>query len=208
MTGIHYSDHVGATVRKNGEVVGYTESARDGTSASSDTASDGAVSRSVLGRSPQNEDRVLLTARILVQRLNSEGAAWEQPELYHEQSSDIDATAVDDTSGDKLTIQVVRADPDTQFWGELGPTGSAERIHRLDDAIEIIRAAIEKKLSVPHRQRADLVLALDATLTPDLIHSAVVSAARAALAPELGPLGFRAIYLVGPEQQHVHRLDA
>ena len=82
------------------------------------------------------------------------------------------------------------------------------RRHPPHEAAEIIRAAIRKKERIPLARRGDLVLALDATVTPDLIHSEVVSAVQSSFASEIHKLGFRGVYLVGPEPQHVHRLDA
>lgn len=202
-----FSDYAQATLRRGGKVVGYSESPLEGTSAGSDTTEDGEISRSAFGRAPQNEDGALRASRLLVKRLNLQGARWSVPEDYPQRDSNIDCYAEDPDTKGILNIQVVRADSGDAFWRELSNTGSAVIQHPLPQAVEMIRAAIIKKERIPLAERGKLVLVLDATVTPDLIHSEVVEVARSAFGSEIRALAFRGIYLVGPEPQHVHRLD-
>jgi hypothetical protein len=200
------SDYLAGTVKRDGDVIGFTESMLEGSAASSHTDEEGSIARSVLGRPPQNEDRALRSCEYLIEYLNSQAANWSRPQLHQERNSDIDCFAVHAETGRTLQMQVVRAESASAFWGELAAEGSLSVNQKPKDAAIGIRMAIGKKERLPRAQRGQLVLVLDATLTPDLIHTAVVRAARELLAKEAA-LGFQAIYLVGPGQQHVHRLD-
>jgi hypothetical protein len=65
--------HVAMLGRREGRVIGFRESEREGRAASADRHNDGSLSYSILGSSPQGEEDTLSTCRILVNALNAAG---------------------------------------------------------------------------------------------------------------------------------------
>jgi hypothetical protein len=78
-------------------------------------------------------------------------------------------------------------------------TGRAESVETNDRRAAAIWGAITKKSTrIPPRQRAQLVLVLDAIRTPGYLRSAVFDVFRVHYADQARNMGYIAIWLVGP----------
>jgi hypothetical protein len=67
--GVNMNAQVSALHQRKGKTIGFTESARQGRSASAGQSEDGALSCTLNGSSPQGEEDTLSTCRILVNKL-------------------------------------------------------------------------------------------------------------------------------------------
>jgi hypothetical protein len=144
----------------------------------------------------------LRAATILVEHLNSLGAAWANPRLHEGREAGVDAVAED---GDKrLRVQVTT--PERTAWEPLAKGGEHVRSETgVQDAVKAIRAAIEAKTLFA--ELGDIVLALDATDSPRYALQGVVDAFRGSHGTWTREVGYAAVWLVGPGANHVHRLD-
>jgi hypothetical protein len=86
-----------------------------------DSLADGNIKYIAAGRSRQGEEGTLETCRILIERLNQDGARWSQPERPDKEEG-VDCQASD--CGNRLKIQVTRAVIDREFWKALNLSGS------------------------------------------------------------------------------------
>ncbi len=159
------------------------------------------------GSRPQNEDDVLDACRLLREALNAGGEAFEpfvkvcprdHPELEH-----VDARSTN-AAGDELHVQVTRV-VEQDVWKKLHLFGTApQRYEIVTLARQMVTAATHKKYTV--EERAELLLALDATRSPAHIHKQVVNLVVQQARPLLEALGYRAVWLVGPTVPHCYRL--
>ena len=92
-----------------------------------------------------------------------------------------------------------------QTWRQLALSGE-ERRSESDEAgaVDAIRRAIAAKAT---RADSTITLVLDATDSPRYAFTAVVGAFRAGHGAWAKRVGFRAIYVVGPVEGAVNRLD-
>jgi hypothetical protein len=147
------------------------------------------------GESPLHEQDVQQVCDTLREALAQVGAHWNRFRVQPE-TSDVDAVAEDDHGG-RLQVQVTRVEHGA--WEEVARTGRAESVETNDRRAAAIWGAITKKSTrIPPRQRAQLVLVLDAIRTPGYLHSAVIDVLRVHYADQARNLGYIAIWLVGP----------
>lgn len=203
------SPHVSGLGTRDGESFAFRESERAGRTSSADLEDDGTASFGLKGSSPQGEEDTLETCRVLVGRLNQDGANWENPVLG---SGVVDCASRDAGDPDTvLSIQVVRAITDPAFWRELNETGEVIRRNILQTTlVHLLKQAIEAKAndsSIPRGSRSDLVLALDANRLPVLGFDTVIRQARESLGTWAAELGFKSVWLVGPTPRLTCRLD-
>jgi len=200
------SDQLSALHRRKDKTIGFTESARQGRSASAGQKGDGTFSYTLNGSSPQGEEDTLSACRILVNKLNNAGGNWNQPTISE---GIVDCQAVDSQRDDrKLYIQVVRANVDPELWKTLNREGKIERKGNSTALAEQIKSAIDTKAQkIAAANRPGLVLALDATRLPVLGFDAVFEAFCSKWSPWASTLGFNSVWLVGPDESLTWQLD-
>ena len=138
----------------------------------------------------------------LISLLNSLGGSWSPPVAG---SGDVDGSS-SNSAGEKLDIQVVRAQTNTDFWSSLSRKRSASSTSELLGAADALWKAICLKSKIPPRQRPGITLALDANRTPGLAFAAVVVVFASQFGTKARNLGFAGIYVVGPDVALVRRL--
>ena len=147
------------------------------------------------GESPLNEQDVQQVCDILRDALDVVGDHWDRfrvpPNI-----SDVDAIA-EDSHGSRLQVQVTRVE--RTAWKEVARTGRTESVETDEQRATATWDAITKKSRrIPPRQRAQLVLVLDAIRTPVYLRSSVVEEFRTRYGEQAGKLGYVAVWLVGP----------
>jgi hypothetical protein len=177
-------------------------------SISSDIGEGGEISNRVEGRSPCGSDKSheIEVCRILIERLNCDGARWSAPEKV-EQDSDIDCVS---RYGDRvLNMQVVSAPVDPEFRRSLAEHGTVETTSNVDEAVDSLWSAIEHKANRKYaeRQKNELVLVLNAMESPSLAFKQVVKSFWERRSTDAAKAGFRGIWIVGPFRDLVARLD-
>ena len=196
------TDHFSMIQSRDSEEIGFGESERfNGVSAHA-TLDDGQLTQGALGPGSYNEGDTLETCVRLARFLNKRGGSWTN---HRTGSADVDCI-FDGTTGELLSIQVVRAVVDPTFWTTLSKTEEATLEEDVPDAASLMWEAICKKKSIPVSQRASLVLVLDANRTPGLAFQRVVNAFIEQHGDEAKLLGFKEIYVVGPSDDLVKRL--
>jgi hypothetical protein len=176
-----------------------------GSHASLDDA--GTIQSDLSGRSPRNEEDSQATCDRLVRVLNAQGARWTVPTPG---TADADCESHDaEDRKRKLAIQVVRASNDSEMWRTLNETGVVE-VHRPSDRLaDELLAVIRHKhdtYRVPS-QLAVLVLAIDANRLPGHTFDTVLASFRIRHRATCIGFGFREVWLVGPRDNLVFRLD-
>ena len=203
------SDHGSMFAKRDDKSLFFSESSRrDGRSASAELNEDGSLLSSATGSSPQGEESTLDACKILVNKLNSCGANWSDPSLT--ENGHVDCQAVDAHDHKiLLKVQVVRAFLNSNFWQVLNTQGSS-KFQAEDGAVlaEKLEETIKHKAErIPANARSSLVLALDATLFPALPFDCVIEEFRSSYGVWADSIGFAAIWLVGPINDLVQRLD-
>jgi hypothetical protein len=201
------SSHVTMLQERQGQAIGFSESERQGRASDSTLDSNGSLRLSIQGSSPQGEEDTPTACRVLLDRLKEDGVLYDTVTRGPEPA---DCILTEGSNPDNaLGVQVVHAIVSEDLWETLGKERAAQVESRLPDVVRQLRAAIEhngvRKLGP--RERADLVLALDATRLPGLGFDAVIREFRAVEAAWAASLGFRAIWLVGPTPRLTWRLD-
>jgi hypothetical protein len=159
---------------------------------------------SASGKKSEGEDLTLETAEILVRRLNAGGATWGKPkQLPQNEGDDCEAP---DTRGRRypfLRVQVTRPKMPDGFWEgivagpNVPPRPTQEAARALWDAIE------NKRPPKPE----NVVLAINAIRTPWFIQTSIVEAFRRHHGQDARQVGFREIWVVGPNETLTERLD-
>jgi hypothetical protein len=204
---VRFGDHLSATTTRGGKVIGFSESQGRGRASAADVKSDGTISLIVTGSSSLGEQDTLRSCQLLIERLNKTDPLWSLPVLGTHPSVDAETTAVG--RDDKLHMQVVRAITNSEFWRELGRSGtSGLRNVTPDEAASGIKDSILQKAgSIPPSDRSRLVLVLNSIDSPSLVLDPVIDAFRKMHQPWARSLGFREIWIVGPWSDLTHRLD-
>jgi hypothetical protein len=170
--------------------------------ADADLAGSGEISDRIEGRASTKDAGELRAASVLVEHLNAQGGRWAPPSLQTGPEDGVDAIASDGV--ERLRIQVTT--PERSAWAQLATEPQVARSDEsVDVAVEAIRTAIESKTLFAGRD--DIVLALDATDSPVYALSGVAEAFRAGHEDWARQVGYKAIWLVGPIVDLVHRLD-
>jgi hypothetical protein len=161
----------------------------------------------IRGYSRKGEEGASRSAWILVERLNQYGSHWGEPEYpASEREEGVDLIAKDGQH--TLRIQVTRALTDADVWTRLRREGVASGEVPVDRACSDLMEAVRTKTArIPRKQRADIILALDAV--EPAIHSPLQFAVafRRRHATECVNLGFQGIWLVGPTAALTQRID-
>lgn len=208
---ISVSDYLTATGREDGRAIAFRESERQGRVTSADENEDGSLSYRLTGTCPQGEEDTLFTCEILVKAFNAAGANWGGPS-EPEEVGVADCIALDrENSRNVLSIQVVRAVVDSEFWSKLSKEGGVlESGVDKNTLIACIKDSINKKASdrkIPRRIRQSVILALDATRLPVMALDSVVFDCRNILGTWINSLGFQSVWLVGPTVELAWQLD-
>jgi|GEM_PF-1777763 len=206
---INATDYAAMLGKREGRAIGFRESTREGRATSADRHDDGSLSYSLLGSSPQGEEDTLTACRVLVKVLNASGENWADPAPSE---GIVDCEAVDTKfSNRRLSIQVIRAIADQELWRKLNLQKNLHesRVGK-NQLVYQIKSTIEKKANdraIPRTIRPSLTLALDATRLPVLGFEDVVEEFRSQFGNWAKSLGFKAIWLVGPQDKLTWRLD-
>lgn len=202
-------EHIAVLKQKDGENIGFSESERQGTTASANLEEDGNVSYSLKGKSPQGEQDTLAVGQKLIDVLNKAGDKWSNPELGE---GVVDCASYDlEDPNKKIEIQVIRASTNQQLWKSLSATGEIDRLRiTIDELVSDLRTSIDKKASeriIPSNIRSSITLALDATRLAGHTLDRVVNQFRNDYSEYSKSLGFDSIWIVGPTESLTSRLD-
>lgn len=137
---------------------------------------------------------------MLVRRLRELGEDWSDPQISTGPGVDAEASWNDRM----LSVQVTKAQPDTDFWKAVRQRREAETSITVDDAADLLRGAIRGKSLA---DVAGVTLALNAMQAPALGMPKVVASFRERHGDWAGGLGFDSIWVVGPHESFTHRLD-
>ena len=207
---VQVGEQVTAILKREEEITAIRIADSVAQSVSANILDDGSVDYLIQGRSRQNEEGVFKVCRILVERLNRDGANWRnlndigQVDAREEQGVDCQAKDGETT----LAIQVTRAEIDGKIWKTLNQTGETSAHLSAQDAADSLYAAIQKKAQkIPPRQRPHITLALDATETASHTFGPVLEAFALNHLEWARELKFNGIWLVGPTISLTSRLD-
>jgi hypothetical protein len=210
---VKHHDHFAVLKKRDGRPTGFSESRRlDGRAATADTAPDGSISFAILGSSPQGEEETLKVCSLLTQKLNSLGSNWGEPSSIDASVVDCRATDVNDPDH-LLQVQVVRAIVDQAVWESLKKSPDEKPVRYQSDSnvsglASELETAIKKKVNrVSPDARTGLTLALDATLLPAVAFDRVIVHFHQRYGAWVRSLGFQSIWLVGPVNELIRRLD-
>ncbi len=207
--GVKIREHFSVLKQRDGENIGYSESDREGTTASSYINEHDDIEFKLEGNSPQGEQDTLKVCQILLNVLNQNGGNWSNPKM-----SDRGVDCVSENlknSSEILEIQVVRASTNPELWKSLANKGQInnERIST-SEIVSEIKKSIETKSNertIPSNIRQSITLALDANRLSAYTLDKVVKKFHEKYAKEVISLGFKSIWIVGPREELTHRLD-
>jgi hypothetical protein len=155
--------------------------------------------------------RELRAATIFVAHLNANGDDWGPPtssdELRRRTGAAEDGVDCfsDGADGRRLLMQVTT--PEKHFQRLLKERGEAHRTEATpSQAVEAMLAAINNKSTIGGR--AQIVLVLDAVDHVRYALGPVVEAFRVQYSRTAQAAGYAAVWVVGPDSEIVHRLDA
>jgi len=198
------SDHAMGTGLREGRPFAFTESERAHMTRYASLEPDGTIILDLRGLSPRNEEDTAEVCRILVRALSAPNRPIE---IIGPGRQDVDVILED--AGERYGVQVVRAMTNSDFWKGLAKTGRISRLPlTVSVAVEALKKAVEHKGTIPQEQRSSLVLALDALRIPALALGVVVDEFRVSWGDWARSLGFRGVFVVGPDPSFVARLDA
>lgn len=174
-------------------------------SVAADLTDDGAMILRISGPPSYGEDGVVRASQALVSHLNAQGGAWGEVENVSKDrlKQHIDTEAKGEGRA-VLRMQVVRADITESLWLELSSSGKVDVRLEVAEVADRVLGAIDRKRL---RANPNVVLVLDAGLVASHALDRVVTLVRAKMAslPELA--GFQSVWLVGPTDRMVRRLD-
>ena len=120
---------------------------------------------------------------------------------------DIDGYATN-ADGDKLEMQVVRASNNGKMWQEINDAGSATVAYDVTAAAGELIGAVRKKVAkYSDTQRKAITLVLDAGRTPNITFQNVLNHFQRDHLEECQKAGFAQVWVVGPHDSLVERLD-
>jgi len=195
--------HVMAAHLRDEQSIGFTESEKPELTRYASIDPNGSIRLNLRGLAPRNEQDSDLVCTTLVAVISAEGS-----QVQSKGRGEQDEDYVLEIDHLQIGMQVVRALTDPQFWKELAHTGEVGEIQlAVSDAALALKKAIEHKTSIPPGQRSRLMLALDAYRLPALGLGPVASQFIAEHGAWTQSLGFFAVYVVGPSENFVARLD-
>lgn len=197
------SGHVMAAHLRDEQSIGFTESEKPELTRYASIDPNGLIHLNLCGLAPRNEQDSDLVCTTLVAVISAEGS-----QVQSKGRGEQDEDYVLEIDHLQIGIQVVRALTDPQFWKALAHTGEVGEIQlSVADAALALKKAIEHKTSIPPAQRSRLMLALDAYRLPALALGPVASQFIEKHGAWAQSLGFFAVYVVGPLENFVARLD-
>jgi hypothetical protein len=202
------TSHVSALHERQGEAIGFTESKRERRASASSLEHDGSLQLSIVGSCPQGEEDTPAACHVLLERLKQDGAPFDEV-LSGSEPADCILTDSHNPSV-SLKVQVVRAIVSQDLWRRLANTGATQTTLKANDIVQEMHRSIALKATnrkLPARERAELVLALDATRLPGLAFDAVVREFRTTMTAWAACQAFQAIWLIGPTTRLAWRLD-
>jgi hypothetical protein len=162
------------------------------------------------GPGSQGESDTLFVCETLVNALNSAGVEWPAPRLIadigsrNERGEDCESC----TDGQRLAIQVVKADSDGAIWRDLNVTGAASGTKSTQRVVQGMLETINVKAGrASAADRGRLLLALDATRVPMAAMAPAVEAFRKQHGRSVRSLGFASVWVVGPTLATTRQLD-
>lgn len=178
---------------------------RDGLRGSVDVNADGSMASSLIGQPPDGELGEHLVCLHLVEHLNQEGGSWGALTFAIKDARK--ERGVDgwchNLTGAKLQIQVTHADG--EVWARLNQAGSVSAVETSTaPVLEAMVGAIENKRL---HASADVVLALDATMSALAVMPAVIQDFRREHGTWAADVGYAEVWVVGPTADNVFRLD-
>jgi hypothetical protein len=208
---------LGSTASMSAEVVAHLRGTDGSDAAVRISAGDAAINadalagtelvRSVKAKPRHNEEGNPKVCGLLLTKLNRVGDTWKNLSFPDKRHSDVDCTAEND-DGDILKMQVTRAARSESFWRGIGKGHVMCNLQSEETAIQNLKDAIDRKSRrLPESQKKKLLLVLDATETPDLAFTQAINSFRASLGKWAKSQSFRSIWIVGPVEDLVHRLD-
>ncbi len=177
---------------------------RPGLNSTAQADDQGRVKLTVTGSSPKNEDDALNICARLVRVLNGQAGHWTAPNPGEQ---DVDGYSTN-SDGHKFNMQVIRASHSPALWEELTKYGSAcsESIAS-DVAKDMIAAVLKKSVKYPSAQKKELTLILDAARTPIYTFQRVIDEFKNNHLLECQNAGFQQVWVVGPQDSIVERID-
>ncbi|MEM4721763.1 MAG: hypothetical protein QXT73_06875 [Candidatus Methanomethylicaceae archaeon] len=173
-------------------------------SVTADLTSGGAARYEVAGKSSQNEEGTLYVCQILAHRLRDDRIVrGVQKATGPERGVDCEIL----TNTEILQVQITRpATPD--FWKTLNTNAEAKRSISLTDAAADVVAVVKAKAQkTSFNDRAQIILALDATETAVHAMPSVVRVICEQYSNDIAKLGFKAVWIVGPTSELTFRID-
>jgi hypothetical protein len=190
--------------KRAGRSIAFRQSPWEGKASAADIHGDGSLSHSMDGGSPKGEEDSQRACRLLIAHLNSKGDNWQEP---NEGVADVDWEAKNPSTDRTLSMQVTRVIVDPNFWRQVSvQKGFTERNIKKERLHAYIKAAIEHKVRTII-SKGNITLVLDATRLPLLSFEDVVFQFREIHQEWIAMLGFDAIWIVGPSDELVWRLD-
>ena len=174
-------------------------------SVTADLTSYGEACYEVAGRSRQNEEGVLEICQILARRLRHDNGKVGEPRRATGPERGVDCEIP--TPEEILQVQITRpASPD--FWQSLNCNATAKRSISSADAADDLLALVEAKArKTSPSDRAQILLALDATETAVHAMPSVVQTVQERRGSDISRQGFKAVWIVGPSDDLVFRID-
>lgn len=165
----------------------------------------GRITLNNTGPSPRNEQDALEICARLVRVLNAKGETFSEP---IKGDRDLDAISIN-TTGKTLEMQVTRSRTNQKLWQTLNRNGLSSTSYVDATAAAEIMVAIRQKSErkYPSKQKEKLFLVLDAARTPSHTFQSVLDTSRSRHLKECKEAGFAAVWLVGPHDSLVSRLD-
>lgn len=175
-------------------------------SSATDLTSDGTLSFSIGGPSPQGETNTLDVCKTLVHKLNLEGGHWSEPVVPEGRETGIDCITKDGLQ--ELNIQVTHAVSDQNTWRQLGQMRRVTVTTTVQNAADdLLHRARDKSRKASRNQLANTILAIDAMDTASHSLRIVINEFRQRHGSALRQLGFQEVWVVGPLEELTERLD-
>jgi len=177
---------------------------RPGTQATATLDDKGNIKLSATGPCPKNEEDSLPACARFVRMLNTEKPIWSEPVAGTERQADCLSMNVND--GSKLQMQVVQARIDQTYWRMVDREGAAQVTLDAQQAAEDLMNAVRHKVG-KYKEAGELILLLFAGRTPEQTFQPVIDAFRKMHLAECKDSGFAQVWVVGPTDTLVLRLD-
>jgi hypothetical protein len=195
-----------AVLLREGLPITFDESRRSTFTRFGTITADESILLNLWGEPPRNEDDSREVTEAFIDHLRKAGFSASS---QLQGTGDTDYTF--ELDGVTANVQVVRAMTDPQFWRTLFAEKeiTAFKLTYAEAALAIRQAILHKGRpdAIPSAHRHTLFLLLDALRLPALSLGPVVRTFRKAHGPWAKELGFREIYIVGPDARFVQRLD-